>query len=162
MNPSDLLDENRILLDVVVESKKRAFEEIGLAIENTGGPPRSKVFKHLLERERLGSTMISEGVAIPHARIASLHVPLAAYLRTKEPLTYDTPETKVRHMFILLAPDEADGTHLKILSLMSRLLTDADFIAKAEACTKALTFRALVRDWENNNIVSEGYQATSG
>lgn len=146
--PSSLLDASRILLDVTAENKKRIFELVGLTFENSGGPARGKILKHLLERERLGSTVICEGVAVPHARIEDLKSPLAAYLRTAEPLLYDSPDNMVRHMFILLAPDKADGAHLKILSLMSRLLTNPNFIAQAETCTESSKFLELVREWE--------------
>ena len=73
------------------------------------------------------------GVAVPHARLEGLRQPLAAYLRTLKPILYDTPDTMVQHMFILLAPDKADDTHLQILSIMSRILTDSDFIQDASS-----------------------------
>ena len=63
--PSELLETGRILLDVTANSKKRIFEEAGLAFENTDGPVRGIVFKNLLERERLGSTVISAGCSSP-------------------------------------------------------------------------------------------------
>lgn len=151
--PSELLAEGRVLLDVIADSKKRIFEEIGLAFENTGGPPKGIVFKKLLERERLGSTTISDGAAVPHARLEELGKPLAAYLRTLEPIMYDSSsDMSVRHMFILLAPDKADDAHLKILSVVSRMLTDQDFVKAAEECTDRAGFLKMVAAWELDHL----------
>ena len=150
--PSDLIVAGRVLLDVTADGKKRVFEEIGLAFENTDGPTRGVVFKSLLERERLGSTIISDGVAVPHARLENLRQPLAAYLRALEPIQYDGPDALVRHMFVLLAPDKADDVHLKILSIMSRMLTDKEFIKDAEDCSDRAAFLDLVVEWENANL----------
>ncbi len=162
--PSQLLVAGRVLLDVASDNKKRIFEEVGLAFENTDGPARGLVFKHLLERERLGSTVISDGVAVPHARITNLRQPLAAYLRVLNPFIFDSPDNPIRHMFILLVPQRADDTHLKILSVMSRMLIDKEFIAAAEACTDRAAFMNLMRDWETKHIVTDSTQlaATSG
>lgn len=150
--PSELIVPGRVLLDVTASGKKRLFEEIGLAFENTEGPTRGVVFKSLLERERLGSTVISDGVAVPHARLADLKHPLAAYLRTLEPIEYDGPDAKVRHMFVLLVPGKADDVHLKILSIMSRMLTDQEFIGDAESCANRAEFIGLVNEWEEANL----------
>ena len=150
--PSRILDVNRILLKAEAENKKRIFEEIGLVFENTDGPPRGSVFKHLLERERLGSTVISDGVAIPHARIDSLTKPMAAYLRADKPINYDGSNQLVRHLFVLLVPEKADDTHLKILSVMSRILTDKEFIEAANNCNDRQELLQEIVNWENNNL----------
>lgn len=160
--PSSLLNPARILLDVAPENKKRIFELVGLTFEDSGGPARGTVIKHLLERERLGSTVISDGVAVPHARIDDLKTPLAAYIRIREPMLYDNPENKVKHMFVLLAPDKADGVHLKILSLMSRLLTNREFIADAENCQEAVQFLELIQAWEIKQNFHPQRTAASG
>ena len=159
--PSSLLDSSRILLSIEGDNKKRVFEEVGLAFENSGGPSRGQVLKHLLERERLGSTIISAGVAVPHARITNLKVPLAAFIRMKEDVLYDSPDSKVRYMFFLLAPDKADGTHLKILSLMSRLLTNPEFIEQADKIVDGAELLELIRDWEKQQNLEPEEQETS-
>lgn len=150
--PSQLLTENLILLDVAAESKKRIFEEISLAIENADGPARSMVFKSLLERERLGSTIISPGIAIPHAKLEGLKHPIVAYLRALHPFQYDGPEDLVHHLFVLLAPDKASDIHLKILSIMSRILSDAKFIEAANVCAERQEMMELIAGWEQDNL----------
>lgn len=152
--PSQLLDSNRVLLDVAADSKKRVFEEIGLMFENAGGPARSLVTKHLLKREKLGSTIIDTGVAIPHARLEALKRPIAGYLRCLKPINYDGPDALVQHLYILLVPDKADDTHLKILSIMSRMLTDEQFVAAARECPDKAGLLALVEQWERTHLPS--------
>ena len=88
----------------------------------------------------------------PHARLEDIKQPLAAYLRALEPIKYDGPDALVRHMFVLLAPDKADDVHLKILSIMSRMLTDKEFIKDAEDCSDRAAFLDLVVEWENANL----------
>ncbi|MBF2735854.1 MAG: PTS sugar transporter subunit IIA [Betaproteobacteria bacterium AqS2] len=150
--PSQLLVESLVLLDVAAESKKRVFEEISLAVENADGPNRGKVFSSLLDRERLGSTMIQRGVAIPHAKVDDLAAPIVAYLRAKEPFQYDGPEDRVKHLFVLLAPDKASDIHLKILSIMSRILSDGVFIEAADACADRRGMLRLIADWERRSL----------
>ena len=150
--PSQLLVESLVLLDVAADSKKRVFEEISLAVENADGPARGAVFASLLDRERLGSTMIQQGVAIPHAKIDGLASPIVAYLRALHPFQYDGPEDKVRHLFVLLAPDKANDTHLKILSIMSRILSDGVFIEAADACAERRGMLRLIADWERRSL----------
>ena len=150
--PSQLLDQNRVLLDVAADSKKRVFEEIGLMFENAAGPARSLVTKHLLQREKLGSTIIDSGVAIPHARLESLKKPVAGYLRCLKPINYDGPDALVQHLFILLVPDKADDTHLKILSIMSRMLTDGEFIKSAQDCPDKAGLLNIVEQWERSHL----------
>ncbi len=159
--PSSLLVADRVLLDVAVRSKKRVYEEAGLAFENTGGPPRSETFRHLLERERLGSTLIAEGVAIPHARIAGLNKPLAGFVRMAEPFPFDSPEVKAKLLFILLVPDRADASHLQILSIMSRMLTNRELVADIERAADGASLIALLQAWEVNHL-NQRAAASSG
>lgn len=145
---SELLIPERILLECEAANKKRVFEQVGLAFENSGGPQRTLVFKRLLERERLGSTVIGGQAAIPHARIKGLRRPLAAFVRTSNPFAFDAPSAMVRFMFFLLAPEKADGSHLSILSMMSRLLTDPAFADGIGASGTGGELLAQLRSWE--------------
>ena len=146
--PSTILAPERIIFDATATSKKRIFEEVSLAFENTGGPLRTVVFKCLLERERLGSTMIAPKVAIPHARIKELRKPIAAFFRAREPFAFDSPSSLVRYLFVLLAPERADNTHLQLLSLMSRMLTDNEFMEAVATCPEPSNLLTLMQAWE--------------
>lgn len=108
-----------------VTSKKRLFEQAGLMFENNHGIERSKVFDSLFARERLGSTGLGEGVAIPHGRIKGLKEALAAFVRLAEPIAFDAPDGQpVRLLVFLLVPENATEEHLELLSELAELLSD--------------------------------------
>lgn len=122
---SRLLIPENIQVDLAVTSKKRLFEHVGLMFENSHGIERDKVFDSLFARERLGSTGLGEGVAIPHGRIKGLKEPRAAVVRVETPIPFDAPDSEpVRLLVILLVPENANEEHLEILSELAELLSD--------------------------------------
>jgi HPr kinase/phosphorylase len=108
-NLSKILSLENVQLDLEVSSKKRAFEQAGLIFENNCGIARSTVSDNLFARERLGSTGLGHGVAVPHGRIKgskSLKSPLAAFVRLVEPIPFESPDGQpVKLLFFLLIPD---------------------------------------------------------
>src|ERR1700693_6553241 len=88
---SNLLPLNHVLLDLDVSSKKRLFEQVGLLFENSRQIPRARVFDSLFDREKLGSTGLGYGVAIPHGRIKTLKEPVCAFVRTASPIAFESP-----------------------------------------------------------------------
>lgn len=122
---SRLLAPTNVVLDLEVTSKKRLFEQVGLLFENNHGIERGKVFDSLFARERLGSTGLGEGVAIPHGRIKGLKEALAAVVRLADPIPFDAPDGKaVRLLVFLLVPEAATEEHLELLSELAELLSD--------------------------------------
>jgi PTS system nitrogen regulatory IIA component len=120
-----LLPPANILVNLSVSSKKRLFEQAGLLFENNHGIERGKVFDSLFARERLGSTGLGEGVAIPHGRIKGLKDTLAAVIRLAEPIAFDAPDGQpVRLLVFLLVPEHATEEHLELLSELAELLSD--------------------------------------
>ena len=114
---NQLLPPENILLDVDVSSKKRLFEQVGLLFENNQGIARSAVFDSLFAREKLGSTGLGRGLAIPHGRIKGLKEARGAFLRLATPVPFDSPDGKpVSLLFVLLVPEHATEQHLQILS----------------------------------------------
>src|SRR5450755_1326464 len=114
---SKLLPLQNVLIDLDVSSKKRVFEHAGLLFENNHNIARSLVFDSLFARERLGSTGLGQGVAIPHGRIKGLREAVAAFVRLATPVPFDAPDGKpVNLMFVLLVPEQATEQHLQILS----------------------------------------------
>ena len=100
-----LMPPTNVVTNLSVTSKKRLFEQAGLLFENNHGIERSKVFDSLFARERLGSTGLGEGVAIPHGRIKGLKEALAAVVRLAEPIPFDAPDDQpVRLLVFLLCP----------------------------------------------------------
>ncbi len=120
-----LLPPANVVTDLEVTSKKRLFEQAGLMFENNHGIERGKVFDSLFARERLGSTGLGEGVAIPHGRIRGLKEALAAFVRLAEPIAFDAPDGQpVRILVFLLVPENASEEHLELLSELAELLSD--------------------------------------
>lgn len=123
---ADVLTAGRVMIDLHVSSKKRALEEMAtLLVRDAPGIDHDTVFHALIDRERLGSTAIGSGVAIPHGRIADLAKPIGAFATLKRPLDYDAPDAEpVKLMFGLLVPAEANDTHIRLLGLLARTFQD--------------------------------------
>ncbi len=116
----EILPVSHILLDLEVSSKKRVFEQAGLLLENEVGLARADVFDCLFAREKLGTTGLGQGVAIPHGRHASVKKAVGAFIRTQEPVAFDAPDGKpVSLIFVLLVPENATGEHLEVLSKLA-------------------------------------------
>jgi PTS system nitrogen regulatory IIA component len=122
---SQLLPVANIMVGLEASSKKRVFEQAGLLFENNQGIARVKVFDSLFARERLGSTGLGDGIAIPHGRIKGLKEAVAALVRLAEPVAFDAPDGKpVSLLLFLLVPEQATQQHLEILSEVAEMLSD--------------------------------------
>lgn len=123
-----LLIAENVVLDAEVTSKKRLFEQIGLLLENSHGIASSMVFDSLFAREKLGSTGLGQGIAIPHGRIKGLKEAVGAFLRLAQPLPFDAPDGRpVNLVFALLVPEQATEQHLQILSELAQRFSERDF-----------------------------------
>ncbi|GAA4409818.1 PTS sugar transporter subunit IIA [Advenella faeciporci] len=122
---TQILTPENTLLDVNATSKKRAFEQAALLFENNQGIARSVVFDSLFSRERLGSTALGHGVAVPHGRISKLKQATAAFMRLANPIPFDSPDGQnVQLLIILLVPESATQQHLEILAEVARILSN--------------------------------------
>ncbi|SOE46853.1 PTS system nitrogen-specific IIA component, PtsN [plant metagenome] len=122
---SRILPAGNVVLDLPVTSKKRAFEQAGLLFENQHGLARTTVFDSLFSRERLGSTALGQGVAVPHGRVKGLTEALAAFYRLAQPVPFDAPDGQpVSLLMILLVPETATQQHLDILAELAQLLSN--------------------------------------
>ena len=135
---SAILSAAQVLVGVDVTSKKRAFEEAGLLFESLHGLSRALVTDSLFARERLGSTGLGHGVAIPHGRIKGLKSPMAAVFQLAQAIGFDAPdEQAVKLLIFLLVPEAATQKHLEILSEIAELLSNGrtrdDMISSATA-----------------------------
>ena len=139
---AQLLSIENIVLDLDVTSKKRVFEHAGLLFENHQGIARSTVFDSLFAREKLGSTGLGLGMAIPHGRIKGLKEATGALLRLRTPVPFDSPDGKpVSLLFVLLVPEHANEQHLQILSELAERFSDRncrEALAKAESAEAVL------------------------
>jgi PTS system nitrogen regulatory IIA component len=146
---SRLLPESNVMLDLPASSKKRAFEQAGLLFENQQGIARAKVFDCLFAREKLGSTGLGQGVAIPHGRIKGLKEAVGAFVRVAEPIPFDAPDGQpVALMIFLLVPEQASQTHLDILSELAQMLSDKSFREALLTATDASAVHQALTAWE--------------
>jgi len=145
---SRLLAPADVVLDLAVTSKKRLFEQVGLLFENNHGIERGKVFDSLFARERLGSTGLGEGVAIPHGRIKGLKEAIAAVVRLTEPIAFDAPDGKpVGILVFLLVPEAATEEHLELLSELAELLSDASIRQSLATCSDPAQMHRILTTW---------------
>ena len=146
-----LLPPSNILLGLEVTSKKRLFEQAGLLFENNQGIARSLVFDSLFARERLGSTGLGQGVAIPHGRIKGLKEPVGAFVRLATPVAFDAPDGKaVSLVFVLLVPEHATELHLQILSEVAQMLSDRELREQLSTEPDAGNLHRHIALWEPN------------
>ncbi len=144
-----ILPASNVLVDVDASSKKRLFEQAGLLFENRHSIARATVTDNLFARERLGSTGLGHGVAIPHGRIKGLKNPLAAVIRMQQPIGFDAAdEEPVSLLVFLLVPEAATQRHLEILSEIAELLSDRALRDKLKAEPDATKLHQLIADWE--------------
>ena len=122
---SEILPLSRVVLDMEASSKKRLFEQVAQLLHEQVGLPQSDVFDCLVARERLGSTGLGHGVAMPHGRHAAVQAACGVFVRLKEAVDFDAPDNKpVSLVFVLLVPESATGEHLEILSHLAERFTD--------------------------------------
>jgi len=140
----NLLSTDQVLLDLEAGSKKRVFEQAGMLFENRLGLARSIIFDSLFAREKLGSTGLGQGVAIPHGRIKGLKQAVGAFMRLATPVPFDSPDGRpVDLLFVLLVPEQATEQHLQILSELAQNFSDRAFREKLHAAADPAAVVAL-------------------
>lgn len=150
---ASILPVSQVLVRVDATSKKRAFEEIGLLFENLHGMNRSLVTDSLFARERLGSTGLGHGVAIPHGRIKGLKAPMAAVVQLAQPIVFDAPDqVPVKLMIFLLVPEVATQKHLETLSEIAEMLSDPDLRLKMAESSAAHDVHQLIAQWQSAQV----------
>ena len=129
MNIGDALREACVVADLAGETKEAVLTELVSALKQEGLiQDAAEAVKVILEREKLGSTGIGDGVAIPHGKMKGLETILCAFGRSKKGVQFGSVDRLPVHIFfLLLAPEETTGLHLKMLSRISRILRDTSF-----------------------------------
>lgn len=152
---SQILPPTQVLVSVDATSKKRAFEAAGLLFENQQGLNRALITDSLFARERLGSTGLGHGVAIPHGRIKGLKAPMAAVFQLAAPIGFDAPdEQAVALLIFLLVPEAATQKHLEILSEIAELLGDSALRERMKFSTDAAQLHELIASWQSAQVAS--------
>jgi PTS system nitrogen regulatory IIA component len=136
-----LLTSENILLDVAASSKKRVLAQVSDFFARRQNLDVAVVLEALTARERLGSTALGQGVAIPHARLAGIEHTCAVYLRLQEAIAFGAPDGKpVSEFLALLMPEHAGATHLFLLAEIAHLFADREFRDRLD---EALTAEAV-------------------
>jgi PTS system nitrogen regulatory IIA component len=144
-----ILPLGNVLVNVDATSKKRVFEQAGLLFENQHSIARGTVTDNLFARERLGSTGLGHGVAIPHGRVKGLKNPLAAVVRLTAAIGFDAPDDEpVMLLIFLLVPEAATQRHLEILSEIAEMLSDRELRERLKTEPEAAAVHKLISDWE--------------
>jgi PTS system nitrogen regulatory IIA component len=147
-----LLPTKNVVVGLEASSKKRVFEQAGILFENQHGLARSLVYDALFAREKLGSTGLGQGIAIPHGRIKGLKEVRAAFLRLATPVQFDAPDGKpVGYVFILLVPEAATEHHLQLLSELAQMFSDKTFRERMAAAPDAAATHELFAQWSCAN-----------
>jgi len=143
-----LLPVSNICLGLDASSKKRVFEQAGLLFENNQGIARSQVFDSLFAREKLGSTGLGQGVAIPHGRIKGLREAVGGFVRLESPVAFDAPDGRpVNLLFVLLVPEQANETHLQLLSELAQMFSDRAFREALLSAPDAAHIHEMFVNW---------------
>lgn len=146
MKLTEILAANRVVAGVTVTSKKRALEEMSrLLAKGSGTVTESEIFTALTSREKLGSTGLGHGVAIPHGRMSGVEGSIGAMVRLKHPVDYDAHDgNTVDLLFGLVVPQQATEMHLKHLAAIAELFSDEAFCKQARAATDDAALFALI------------------
>lgn len=131
---ADLLQLDAIIPALRVSSKKQLLQELAARASRITGVPEREVFDVILQRERLGSTGVGHGIAIPHGKLASIDTIVGVFARLENAVDFEALDDQpVDLVFLLLAPEGAGADHLKALSRIARVLRDPELVAKLRA-----------------------------
>ena len=142
---NDLVSPSAIMPALKVSSKKQALQEIAAKAAELTGQNDRIIFETLLQREKLGSTGVGNGVAIPHGKLPGLDQVFGLFARLERPVDFEALDGQaVDLMFLLLAPEGAGADHLKALARVARLLRDGDIARKLRQSTDAEAIYAVL------------------
>ena len=145
-----LITPETTLLGLSFSSKKKLFEHSAELFSQARGLKSSDIFSSLFDRERLGSTALGSGIAIPHGRIKGLNDACGAFYRLKTPLEFDAPDNQpVSLCFVLLVPQDANEQHLQILGELAQLFGDDTMRTKLLNISNASELIALLGTWSS-------------
>ncbi|OQM76141.1 PTS IIA-like nitrogen regulatory protein PtsN [Manganibacter manganicus] len=147
MDLTDLLDVSAIMPAVKANSKKQLLQMLSEKAAAIVGIPERDVFETILQRERLGSTGVGNGIAIPHGKLVGVNHISGVFARLETPVDFEALDDQpVDLVFLLLAPEGAGADHLKALSRIARVLRDSDTVAKIRGTRDAAAIHALLSD----------------
>ena len=156
----DLLSPEAVLPALKASGKKQLLQELAHQAARVTQLPERRIFETLIERERLGSTGMGQGIAIPHGRLSGLSSIVGLFARLETPVAYEAvDEQPVDLVFLLLAPESAGADHLKALARVSRLLRNQGTCEKLRAASRAEVLYALLTEPTNGGASSSSQAA---
>ncbi|MDA4846320.1 PTS IIA-like nitrogen regulatory protein PtsN [Hoeflea poritis] len=152
MSLADLIVQDAVLPALKVNSKKQLLQELSAKAAQVTGLSEREVFDVILQRERLGSTGVGNGIAIPHGKLTSINNIVGVFARLTEPVDFEALDDQpVDLVFLLLAPEGAGADHLKALSRIARVLRDGDMVTKLRETESAAAIYAFLTDSPTSN-----------
>ncbi|MEM6712396.1 MAG: PTS IIA-like nitrogen regulatory protein PtsN [Pseudomonadota bacterium] len=152
MDLSDLVAPEAVFASLKATSKKQALQTLSSKAADLTGLSERDIFSTLLERERLGSTGVGHGVAIPHAKLEGLDRVVGLFARTNTPLDFEAlDEQPVDLLFVLLAPEGSGADHLKALARIARVLRDEVLADKIRSTDHATGIYAVLTSGSQSN-----------
>jgi len=149
MTISALLSPQRIFLDTEISSKKKLLELIANIVADQTRLAESVIFSNLLNRERLGSTGLGNGIAVPHARVENLDKTIGCLFRLTEPVNFESPDNQpVDLVFTIIIPQEATEEHLVILSSLARIFSQTDVCEAIRSATSKDEIAQIIKSAE--------------
>jgi nitrogen PTS system EIIA component len=147
MNLAEIIDAQSVLPSLKAQSKKQLLQELAHAAGERVGVDHRVIFETLLQREKLGSTGLGHGIAIPHGKIPALTRVYGLFARLAQPVEFEAIDGEpIDIAFLLLAPEHAGADHLKALARISRLLRDVDVVAKLRGTESAAGLYAILTE----------------
>ena len=144
---AQLLAPEGVIANLKAKSKKQTLRELSDRASALCGIDSQQILKALLEREKLGTTGVGQGVALPHAKFADVQELFAVFARLENPIDFDSVDDRpVDLIFLLIAPEGAGAEHLRALARISRLLRNADFCGKLRGSRSAQALHALLTE----------------
>jgi len=148
---ASLLPSSNVVLDMPAADKKAVFEQAAGLLEGKTGVKRGQILDSLLARERMGSTGLGKGIAIPHGRVRGLREAVGAFLRTRTPIAFEAPDDlPVNLIFVLLVPEKSTDLHLEILSELAQMFSDREFRSKLAQASDAIAAQRLIVGWQSD------------
>lgn len=149
MSITSLLAPDRIFTDADISSKKRLLEFIAQQSAEFLSLPQKSIFNSLLERERLGSTGLGKGFAVPHARLSDISEAHACFLKLNHGINYDAADHEpVDLIFALFIPEASTEEHLQILASLARIFSQSSVSEKIRGCQSAQSIIDLIQQAE--------------
>ncbi len=147
MDLADLVAADGIIPSLKAKNKKQALLELSARAAAITGVEAREIYDALLQRERLGSTGLGRGIAVPHVKFRSLRNIVSLFARLDDPIDFDAHDNApVDLIFLLLAPEHASGDHLRALARLSRLMREPATLEQLRSAKGASELRAILDD----------------